>query len=86
METGLQLLFFQDSRLRLLISPIHLLAAGVEAQVGAVVDKGAVVGIDTQVKVEIGVEIGVKVKVEIGVEIEYFISKTIQIITNHCFG
>lgn len=49
-----------------------------EAQVGVVVGKRAVVGIDTQVKV--------KVEIEIGVEVEYFISKTIQIITNHCFG
>ena len=78
MAIGLQLLFFQDSRLRLLISPRHLLAVGVEAQVGVVVGKRAVVGIDTQVKV--------KVEIEIGVEVEYFISKTIQIITNHCFG
>lgn len=42
------------------------------------VGKRALVGIDTQVKVK--VEIGVEV------EVEYFISRTIQIITNHCFG
>lgn len=47
-----------------------------EAQVGAEVGKRAVVGIDTQVKVEI----------EVGVDFEYFISRTIQIITNHYFG